>query len=172
MDKLEQITTLLKTNGINAVSKQLQMKKEDIKKFLKNNGLIYIEGEGVKPMINNEITVTKTKVIPTDKAMENKPSDGVIQKFNKDIDINALKELISLIDPIKEVIQEYNKSKNIIEIEKVALNPKNITEVKQKLFKVDVDVLMNWEKFAAEHKQYKVQNLISLALEEFIQKYK
>lgn len=45
-------------------------------------------------------------------------------------------------------------------------------EVKQKLFKVDTEVLKNWEKFVAEHKQYKVQNLISMALGEFIDKYK
>lgn len=172
MDKLEQITILLKTNGINAVSKKLQIKKEDIKKFLKNNGLIYIEGEGVKPMINDNNEMAITKVIQKDNTSNSKPSDEVLQKYNKDIDINSLKELIDLIEPIKEVIQEYNKSRNIIEVEKIELKPPKVTEVKQKLFKVDIDILDQWNNFVLEHKEYKVQSLISLALLEFIQKYK
>lgn len=170
MDKLEQITTLLKTNGINAVAKQLKIKKIDIYNLLKTNGLTYIDGE-VKPIeTTNEIAITK--VIQKDKLRQNKISDSIIQKYNNDIDINSLQELISLIEPIKEVIQAYNKSKNIVEVEKIELKPKSITEVKQKLFKVDVEVLDKWDKFVAEHKQFKVQNLISLALEEFINKYK
>lgn len=171
MDKLEQITTLLKTNGINEVARQLRMKKPEIYNFLKSNGLVYIDGE-VKPMINNEIAVTKTKVTQMDSKSDSKPSESVLQKYNKDIDINALKELLTLIEPIKEVIEQYNKTKNIIEVDKVELNPKSITEVKQKLFKVDVEILGKWEKFVAEHKQFKVQNLISMALEEFIERYK
>jgi hypothetical protein len=175
MEKLEQITTLLKTNGINAVSKQLQMKKEDIKKFLKNNGLIYIEGEGVKPMINNtEIALTKVKQMdkPKDNTSNNKPSERVIQSLNKDIDINKLSELIEMIEPLKQVIQKYNKDINIIEVERAELKVPAVVEVKQKLFKIDTTVLENWNKFIENHKEFKVQSLISLALQEFIDKYK
>lgn len=170
MDKLAQITTLLKSNGINTVAKQLKMKKADIHKFLKDNGLVYQDNE-VKPIedIKNEVAITK--VIQMYKHSDNKPSESVIQKYNKDIDINALKELITLIEPIKEVIQAYNDSKNIIEIEKAQLNPPNITEVKQKIFKIDIDIIKRWDKFVAEHKEYKVQSLISLALKEFLDKY-
>ena len=181
---LKEVTTLLKNNGVNGVAKKLKIKKKDIYDLLKDNGLEYIDGE-VKPIEfkNNNITkvITKnkgieemaiTKVIQKNKTSNKKPQQAIIQSLNKDIDINTLKELIDLIEPIKEVIQEYDKNKNIINIEKIELNPKNITEVKQKLFKIDIDVLKDWEKFVAEHRQYKVQNLISLALEEFINKYK
>lgn len=171
MDKLGQITTLLKANGINTTAKQLKIKKTDIYKFLKDNGLTYKDGE-VKPItdIRNEMAITK--VIEKDKVRNSKPLDSIIQKDNKDIDVESLKELISLIEPIKELIQQYNKSKDIIDVKPIELRPKSVTEVKQKLFKVDVDVLEQWNKFVLEHKQYKVQNLISLALEEFIEKYK
>ena len=174
MDKLEQITTLLKKNGINAVAKQLKIKKADIYNFLKNNGLVYEDGE-VKPMTNNknEMAVTKTNVIQKDnKSINNKPPENIVQKYNKDIDINTLNELISMIEPLREIIQKNNQSKNIIEIERKELKPKSITEFKQKLFKVDVDVLEDWNKFVADNKQYKVQNLVSMALEEFLEKYK
>jgi hypothetical protein len=167
---LLEVTTLLKNNGINSVASQLKVKKADIYNFLKNNGLVYADGE-VKTIIDNNNEVALTKVIQKDKQSDNKPSESIIQKYNKDIDIDTLKELISLIEPIKEVIQEYNKSKNIIEVERVELKPPSVTEVKQKLFKVDIEVLEKWNKFIAEHKEFKVQSLISLALEEFIQKY-
>ena len=101
--------------------------------------------------------------------VENKLSTKGI---HNDIEIDKLKELIALIEPIKEVIQHYNNNKNIVDVKPIELKTKSITEVKQKLFKIDVDVLEKWEKFVAEHKQHKVQNLISLALQEFIDKYK
>lgn len=171
MLNLLEVTTLLKSNGINAAASQLKIKKAEIYNFLKSNGLVYADGE-VKPIINSNNEMAVTKVIQKDKVSNNKPSEDIIQKHNKDIDVNRLKELISLIEPIKEVIQEYNKSKNIIEVERVDLKPPSVTEVKQKLFKVDIEVLDQWNKFIVDHKEYKVQSLISLALSEFIEKYK
>lgn len=94
----------------------------------------------------------------------------VLPKYSN-IDLNKLNELISLIDPIKDVIQEYNKSKNVIEIQNIELKPKAITEVKQKIFKIDIEIANKWDKFVLDHKEYRVQQLISLALEEFIEKY-
>jgi hypothetical protein len=171
MDKLEQITTLLKTTGINEVARQLKIKKPEIYNFLKCNGLVYTDGE-VKPFINNNNEIAITKVTQKDNTSNTNPPQTIIQKDNKDIDRNRLHELISLIEPIKEVIQEYNKSKNIIDVERIDLKPPSVTEVKQKLFKVDADVLEQWNKFIVDHKEYKVQSLISLALSEFIEKYK
>lgn len=78
-------------------------------------------------------------------------------------------ELVELLEPIKVMLEDYNTNKNIGNTNE--LRPKAVTEVKQKLFKIDVNVLEQWEKFIAEHKEYKVQQLISLALQEFIDKY-
>ena len=80
-------------------------------------------------------------------------------------------ELVDLIEPIKEMLEDYNRNKNIVEVNTVELRPKAVTEVKQKLFKIDVNVLEQWEEFVLNHKEFKVQQLISLALEEFINKY-
>lgn len=41
-----------------------------------------------------------------------------------------------------------------------------------KLFKIDVDVINDWENFILNHKEFKVQQLISEALREFIKRYK
>ena len=164
MLNLLEVTTLLKTNGINAVASKLKVKKADIYNFLKSNGLVYENGQ-VKTILDNKEMIV-TKVIQKDK-----PPERFIQSLNKNIDINKISELIDMIEPLKEVIQEYNKNKNIVDIKTTELNPPSITEVKQKLFKIDVNVLGQWEKFVLDHKQYKVQNLVSLALDEFIKKY-
>jgi len=162
---LMEVTTLLKTNGINAVASKLKVKKSEIYSFLKSNALTYVDGK-VIPIMDI------TKVTPKAKPSNDKPLGRVIQTSNENIDMKSLKELISLIEPIKIVIQEYNDRRNIIEFEKETLIPDNVTEIKQKLFKIDVDVLNDWETFVIAHKQYKVQSLISMALKEFIRKYK
>lgn len=163
---LEEVTTLLKTNGINFVSKKLKIKKNDIYNLLKNNGLEYVNLQ-VKP-----IDFNNTKVIQQDINKEiSVTKDDDIQKSYYDIDMNELKELLSLKDDLKQLIQQYHISKNVIDVEPIELKVKAITEVKQRLFKIDVEVLEKWDKFIASNKQFKVQQLSSLALLEFIEKY-
>lgn len=93
-------------------------------------------------------------------------------RWSNENDIKAIKELIDLLEPIKKLLKENNESGTIVTIEKPELKPKAVINIKQKNFKVDVDVLEKWENFVETHKEYKVQQLISLALEEFINKYK
>lgn len=131
--------------------------------------------KGYKRINNQYIHQSNTNVL-NDKIDSNilatkESNTKVLPKYNN-IDLNKLNELIDLIEPIKEVIQKYNESKNIIEVENIELKPKAVTEVKQKIFKVDIDVSNKWDKFISEHKEFKVQQLISLALDEFIDKYK
>jgi cell division protein FtsB len=142
------ITKRLKRKGYTKVNNQFTLKEWVEHQAINNDSLA-----------TKEVNTTLTK--------------SVKQKYNNSIskDKDKLEELINLLEPIKEVIQEYNKSKTIVEVEPIELKVKHITEVKQKLFKIDSDVLKEWEKFVAEHKQFKVQNLISLALEEFMNKY-
>ena len=112
-----------------------------------------------------------TKISQEDKNKEITTKEDSIQECYKDINISDLKELLSLKDDLKELIQQYHNSKNIIDVEPIELKVKAVTEVKQRLFKIDIEVLEQWDKFIAEHKEFKVQKLISLALKEFIDKY-
>ena len=131
--------------------------------------------KGYKRIDNQYLYESNTTVLtkkPSNKDLLLKEDNTNVLPMYNQLDFNKLNELINLIDPIKEVIQEYNKSKNVIEIQNIELKPKAITEVKQKIFKIDIDVLNKWDKFVLDHKEYKVQQLISLALEEFIEKYK
>lgn len=132
--------------------------------------------------IGNEFKQSITNVIQKDKESADKviqePSKVIaptenksIQKHNRSISHEKLMELVDLIEPIKEMLEDYNRNKNIVEVNTVELRPKAVTEVKQKLFKIDINVLEQWEDFVLNHKEFKVQQLISLALEEFINKY-
>ena len=105
-----------------------------------------------------------------------KDESVIIQKnYNSITDIIPGKQLDNLLyladirDDIEEVIREYNKNKNIIEKEELKIRA--ITDVKQKMFKVDRETLYKWDTFVENNKQFKVQQLITQALEEFIQKY-
>ena len=171
IDKLVQLINLelKKDNSIsvNKICNKIGIKQSTVKTQLRNNGYSY----------NAELR-QYTKDIPKDNdninevaVTEIEPKTDDIQRYNKDIDINSLMELIDLIEPIKAIIEEYNKSKTIVEVNPIQIRPKAIKEVKQKLFKIDVNVLEQWDKFIADHKEFKVQQLISLALEEFINKY-
>ena len=112
---------------------------------------------------NKHIQGSSKAIVPTE--------NNVIQKFNTSISNEKLMELVHLIEPIKEMLEDYKRNKNIVDINPVELRPKAVTEVKQKLFKIDINVLEQWEEFVLNHKEFKVQQLISLALEEFINKY-
>lgn len=132
------------------------------------------EGNEFKQDITNVIQRDKEpkgKVIQEPNKDITPRKNKVIQKHNQGISNEKLMELVDLIEPIKEMLEEYKRNKDIIDVNTIELRPKAITEVKQKLFKIDVNVLEQWEEFVSRHKEYKVQQLISLALEEFIQKY-
>lgn len=171
IDKLVQLINLeLKKDSsisVNKICNKLQLRQSTVKTQLRNNNYSYNAElrQYTKdiPKDNDNITeVVVTKI---------EPKTQGIQRDNKDIDINKLNELIGMIEPLKEVIEQYNKSNTIVEVNPIELKCKSVTEVKQKLFKIDIEVLKKWDKFIADHKEFKVQQLISLALEEFINKY-
>lgn len=121
--------------------------------------------------ISNSIKHKESQVIQKDDIIITAPKSNDIQKYNERITNEKLIELMDLVEPIKEMLEEYNINKNMIYANTIELRAKATGEVKQKLFKVDVNVLDLWEEFVKNHKEFKVQQLISLALEEFIQKY-
>lgn len=171
IDKLVQLINLeLKKDSsisVNKICNKLQLRQSTVKTQLRNNNYTY-NAEQRQYTKNTQKNNENIKEVAVTKI---EPKTDYIQRYNKDIDINSLKELIDLIEPIKAIIEEYNKSKTIVEVNPIQIRPKAIKEVKQKLFKIDVNVLEQWDKFIAGHKEYKVQQLISLALEEFINKY-
>ena len=131
----------------------------------KNNGIT----KGI-PRYNKSIT----KDIPQqNKSVELISNDNLIG----DIDIKAIKELVGLIDPIKEVILKYNQSitnENVIDVTPIEINiNRNIlnNKIKPVGFKVDEVVYEQWKNFTNKFTEIKNQDLIGMALIEFMDKY-
>ncbi|NHI49105.1 hypothetical protein FDE94_14915 [Clostridium botulinum] len=111
--------------------------------------------------------------------------DSAVNKNSKTLDINRLenieetlkevKELLELKDSLKEVVQEYNKNKNVIDIPgpaelKIDIDSFEST-LSNRVIKVYDNINKDWIKFCKKNKQFKMQDLYSQALKEFIEKY-
>lgn len=91
-----------------------------------------------------------------------------------DEEVQKLKELINNYDDIMCVLSMYSKcnttnTQHIHDIEDIQIIQTYNT--KQRMFRVDIEVLERWNEFCEEYKHIKVQSLISSALLEYINKY-
>ena len=89
-------------------------------------------------------------------------------------ELQKLKELVNNYDDIMYVLSMYSKcnttnTQHIHDIEDIQII--QTCNTKQKMFRVDVEVLEQWNRFCEEYKHIKVQSLISSALLEYINKY-
>ena len=86
-------------------------------------------------------------------------------------EVQKLKQLINNYDDIMYMCSKCNttNTQHIHDIEDIQIIQTYNT--KQKMFRVDVEVLEQWNRFCEEYKHIKVQSLISSALLEYINKY-
>lgn len=89
--------------------------------------------------------------------------------------LKEVKELIEIKEEIKEVIQKYNKDKNVIDVmgqkELKIDSSKFEEEVKGRFVKVYKNINTDWIEFCEKNNQFKIQDLYSQALKEFMDKY-
>ncbi|MDM0804709.1 hypothetical protein QTI11_15215, partial [Clostridium perfringens] len=84
----------------------------------------YILSNDVIQVSNNSITKDKDKYNKSITTVIQKQEEAISKDF-KETDIQALKELISLVEPLKDVIQVYNKSittEKYIDVEPIEVN--------------------------------------------------
>lgn len=102
-----------------------------------------------------------------------KPNKAHIKhdKTFSDEEIKKLKQLINNYDDIMYMCSKCNttNTQHIHDIEDIQII--QTCNTKQKMFRVDVEVLEQWNRFCEEYKHIKVQSLISSALLEYINKY-
>lgn len=84
-----------------------------------------------------------------------------------DEEIKQLRELLEIKNKLFDVVSNTNYTQNIDNTNVIQTN-----RTKQKMFRVDVEVLERWNKFCEDHKHIKVQSLISSALLEYINNHK
>lgn len=138
----------------------------------------YILSNDVIQVSNNSITKDKDKYNKSITTVIQKQEEAISKDF-KETDIQALKELISLVEPLKDVIQVYNKSittEKYIDVEPIEVNidrSKLSGNIKATGFRIDESILKQWKEFIKNYNgEYKVQDLVGQALLEFIEKYK
>lgn len=138
----------------------------------------YILSNDVIQVSNNSITKDKDKHNKSITTVIQKQEEAISKDF-KETDIQALKELISLVEPLKNVIQVYNKSittEKYIDVEPIEIKidrTKLSGNIKATGFRIDETILDYWREFIKNYNgEYKVQDLVGQALLEFIEKYK
>ena len=138
----------------------------------------YILSNDVIQVSNNSITKDKDKYNKSITTVIQKQEEAISKDF-KETDIQALKELISLVEPLKDVIQVYNKSittEKYIDVEPIEIKidrTKLSGNIKATGFRIDESILKQWKEFIKNYNgEYKVQDLVGQALLEFIDKYK
>ena len=87
-------------------------------------------------------------------------------KLPKGLDLDSLLELQELIGPIKDLLNKQKEDQDNSELPGV-----RYTDIKQKTFKVDRETLAKWEAFCKAKKGYKMQDLTSRALIEYMQRH-
>lgn len=89
-------------------------------------------------------------------------------------EVEKIKSLASNYDDIMYMLSMYSKcnTSNIQCIDNIEdIHIIQVQDTKQRMFRVDVEVLERWNKFCDEYKHIKVQSLISSAMLEYIEKY-
>lgn len=189
IDKIQEIVEYINKELISG-RPMIKIEREE---FGQNERVIHkrLIRQGYKKIDNQYIFVGKNTSLKSKSEKDNKRIDDksittvrqqpeMVTKNNfSEEDIKSLKELITLIDPLKNVIQEYNNNitnDKYIDIEpiEVKINRKNLSgNIKQVGFRIDETILEEWKSFIKDYDgEYKVQDLIGEALRQFIHKYR
>ncbi|MBO0558979.1 DUF4250 domain-containing protein [Clostridium botulinum] len=125
---------------------------------------------------NKSISNIEYKEIEANKAVEGNLNILDTNRLkNIENALKEVKELIEIKEEIKEVIQKYNKDKNVIDVvgkQELKIDfSKFEGEVKGRYVKVYGNINEDWIKFCKKNKQFNIQDLYSLALLEFMEKY-
>ncbi|MBD8045820.1 hypothetical protein [Clostridium faecium] len=161
--------------SVNKIADKHGLKKSTLKNKLRK-GYAYDDKKRQYIKLKQSSIENKNQPKKEDKKEETK----IIQKDNKsinnfldDINIDDLKELLKLKDKLEEVIKHYNK--NIVSSDpqvklEIDVNKFN-GKISSRLVKVYENVNSKWIEFCKKNSQYKMQDLYSKALLEFVEKY-
>ena len=169
------VTKLCKKFGLNKSTIISRFTKDDYKysvaarEYIKDTKVIQNDNKS----INKDIIQNNSKSISTNKIVEN---NDLMEMQELKGRLKDLKELLDLKNDLKEVIQHYNKSKNIVDVPKPLElkidKDKFHGELKGRLIKVYENINNSWIEFCKNNSQFKMQDLYSMALLEFMEKYK
>lgn len=171
------------------IREDLGIGEKRLQKVIKESGYKY--NQKLRKYVLNDDSIIK--VIPRDELYSNGIKNGlepsvqgqdstlvIPNDFEKQWNelINFKDNIMSMEEDIKDVIQAYkqgyyNGNTEVIEV----IQQEGITirefknDVKATTIKLHIESLEAWNNFCTKYKQYSKQDLISMALEEYIEKY-
>lgn len=204
LKQVEYTNKLLKEGQtLRKISGDLSISKTTIRDRSKKIGYIYnpatkqyIKDNNIKIQLRQNITsahygTPKERITGLESVIQNninsKREVNIIKKENNvSIDtqevvklktaLAEVQELLEMKDQLKELIQDHNRSKsivNVIEPQELKVDKDRFEgSLKGRLIKVYDNVNNEWIKFCKNNDQFKMQDLYSIALLEFIEKYK
>lgn len=175
---------LKKEISFNALCKKIGIPKSTLRSRLEKNNYSY--NPELRQIHKNNTSITNNYKSILEKNITTRPTENTnIKEVHKNevyqstTDIKQLInfkeniiELAQLKDEIVKMLKDYTLNKNVIDITELKIDSTSFTgALKAKTFKVYQSVLDDFMKFS-EKNTYKMQDLISQAIYEFINKYK
>ncbi|WP_057579171.1 hypothetical protein, partial [Paraclostridium sordellii] len=149
------------------IRERLNVSEKELQRLVKSGGYKY------NAKTKNYIKVTEIVNGYNDNqnVVSYKNSDIVVPNVEYEKLIKAIKDIQSMNDKLDEVYKWYELQNNVIEKVELRIDPNNNDTVTRS-FKVYDDVYKDFLELSKKHSTYKVQDLISQAIKEFVNKYK
>lgn len=147
---------------------------KSLRKIIKENGYKYSQKEKIYYKENANVLQKNSINIKENLSEDYKDTTNVLQNYKDDLlaIVQAKEEIFEVINAYKDNLY-YKDITNVIEV--VASNEIQIkdfdSEAKGTSFRVYGETLTKWKEFCNKHKKYNNQDLVSMALEEYIEKY-
>ena len=157
------------------IREDLGIGEKCLQKIIRENGYKYYQKE--KRYYKDTTNVLQKNIVNEKENfdLDYKDNTMVLQSYKDDLleIVHVKKEIFEVINAFKENLY-YKDTTNVIEV--VASNEIQIkdfnSEAKVTSFRVYGETLSKWKEFCSKHKKYSNQDLVSMALEEYMKKYK
>lgn len=155
------------------IREDLGIGEKSLQKIIRENGYKYFQKE--KRYYKDNTNVLRKNIIHGKENFDSECKDSIIvlQNYKDDLleIVQAKKEIFEVINVFKENLY-YKDTTNVIEV--VPSNEIQIKNFNSKAkvtsFRVYGETLTKWKEFCSKHKKYNNQDLVSMALEEYMKK--
>lgn len=149
------------------IRESLNVGEKELQRIIKSGGYKY------NPKTKNYTRVTEIvdSYNNNQSVVGYKGSDVVVSNAEYEKLIKAIKDIQSMNDKLDEVYSWYELQNKVVEKIELRIDPNN-NDMVTRSFKVYEDVYKDFLELSKKHSTYKVQDLISQAIKEFVNKYK
>ena len=147
---------------VTEIRKEIGIGEKKLLKIIRENGYKY--NQKTRKYESSSVVIREKDKTETTK---NKEVDNVVLLKL----INEINEMKKINTKVVEMYEWYELQKNTIEPTRLTIEPRDNSEVTVKSYKVYSTTENNFQKFCKKNKHLKVQDLISKALDEFIERY-